>query len=317
MWSFEGLLEAIEQAPVITLFRHIHPDCDAVGSQFGIKNWIMENWPEKQVFALGNEYCTMGNCWPESDTCSSELIRKSGAIIVDTANEERIDDDRYDLAARVIKIDHHPNRSPYGDTMYVFERSAATCEIIAEFFRQCIKQEMSQKTAEYLYRGILTDTLCFRTNSTREHTLEIAGWLAQFSVRIPELNRELFDISMNDFRFEALLRRTAAITSNERMVYRVVSVEEMKEWNLTPSDVKNFVDSYGHIRNVEIFAIFCRMPNTKKEKYEGSLRSKSIRINDIAEAFGGGGHANACGVRGLTRDELEALIKALYKRIPV
>ena len=92
MWSFDGLLETIKSADIITLFRHIHPDCDAVGSQFGLKNWILENWPEKQVYALGNEYCPQGNSWPESDTCSKDIIRHSVAIILDTANEERIDD---------------------------------------------------------------------------------------------------------------------------------------------------------------------------------------------------------------------------------
>jgi len=315
MWNFEGLLEQIKSADIITIFRHVHPDCDAVGSQFGLKNWIKENWPEKQVYALGNEYCTQGNCWPESDSCSIDVIRKSLALIVDTANEERIDDERYESARRIIKIDHHPNRSPYGNQMYVFERSAATCEILAEFLKQCSEQDVSQKTAEYLFRGILTDTLGFKTSNTREHTLTIAGWLAQFSVRIPELNRELFEISYDDFRFDAMLRDTGIFTSDGRMVYRIVSESEAEDWSLTPQDVKNFIQAYGDISGVEIFAIFCQTPGTNPPCFEGSLRSKTVRINDIAEKYRGGGHPNACGVRGITDKELPELLKELHQRI--
>ncbi len=315
MWSFEGLLQEIESADTITIFRHVHPDCDAVGSQFGLKNWINENWPKKQVFALGNEYCTQGNCWPESDTCTLHEIRRSTAIIVDTANEERIDDDRFEYARKRIKIDHHPNRSPYGDMMFVYERSAAACEILAEFFKQCPDQEMSQKTAEYLFRGLLTDTLSFTTNSTREHTLTIAGWLAQYSVRIPQLNRELFEISLPDFRFKSMLQDTVVITHDGKMAYRIVSSSEMEDWGLTTSEVKNFIQVYGDVKDFEIFAIFCEMPGTNPVTYEGSLRSKTVIINDIAEKFHGGGHANACGVRGLSDEELIALLDALHDRI--
>ena len=315
MWSFDGLLEIIQSAEVITLFRHIHPDCDAVGSQFGLKNWIVENWPDKKVYALGNEYCDQGNCWPESDTCTKDIIRNSVAIILDTANEERIDDKRYEAAKTIIKIDHHPNRSPYGKQQYVFERSAATCEILAEFFKQCEGQEVSQKTAEYIYRGILTDTLCFKTTNTREHTLTIAGWLSQYSVRIPDLNRELFEITMDEFRFDAMLRDTVITTTDGRMAYRVVTADEMKDWNLTPSEVKNFIPAYGNIREIEIYAIICEMPGSDPVTYEGSLRSKTVKINDIAERFHGGGHANACGVRRLSGSEVKELLKALHERI--
>ena len=316
MWSFDGLLDEIRSADTITVFRHIHPDCDAVGSQFGLKNWILENWPEKQVYALGNEYCQQGNCWPESDSCSREIIRTSLAIVLDTANEERIDDERFESAKKIIKIDHHPNRSPYGKMQFVFERSAATCEILAEFFKQCEEQAVSQKTAEYLYRGILTDTLGFKTTNTREHTLSIAGWLSQYSVRVPDLNRELFEISMRQFRFDAMLRDTVITSPDGRMAYRIISADELQDWNLTVSEAKNFIDVYGNIREVEIYALLCEIPGSDPVSYEGSLRSKNVAINNIAEKFHGGGHANACGVRGLSSAEVFELLGQLHARIP-
>ncbi len=314
MFCFDGLLEEIEQADIITIFRHVHPDCDAVGSQFGLKNWLLENYPDKKVYALGKEYCTQGNCWPASDVPGREELKESLALVVDTADEERIDDDSFELARRLIKIDHHPNRSPYGQRMYVFETSASTCEILAEFFRQSGK-EMSQKTAEYLYRGMLTDTLCFRTTNTQSHTLEIAGWTAQFSVRIPELNRELFDQSLRDFRFANMIRSTVKIL-DQKLAYRIITVKEQKEWGMTASEARNFVDEYGHVREFEIFLLITEREHNGSFVYDASLRSKTVVINGIAEKFRGGGHRNASGVKGLTRTECDELISALFASIP-
>ena len=45
--NFKALLRAIEDADNITLFRHVHPDCDALSSQNGLYCWIKLNYPEK------------------------------------------------------------------------------------------------------------------------------------------------------------------------------------------------------------------------------------------------------------------------------
>ena len=52
-----------------------------------------------------------------------------------------------------------------------------------------------------------------------------------------------------------------------------------------------------------------------KTLYDGSLRSKKNRINDIAEKFGGGGHACAAGVKNLTQENMTNILNLLRKRI--
>ena len=43
------LFQRIEEFDTITLFRHVSPDADALGSQFGLKQWIVDHYPNKQV----------------------------------------------------------------------------------------------------------------------------------------------------------------------------------------------------------------------------------------------------------------------------
>ena len=100
--TFERLLQHIQNAQIITIFRHTNPDCDAVGAQFGLKNWIQDNWPEKKVYALGYDHPNQG-VWPESDSVEDEVIAQSLAIVVDTANRERVDDQRFEKARLIFK----------------------------------------------------------------------------------------------------------------------------------------------------------------------------------------------------------------------
>ena len=45
--------------------------------------------------------------------------------------------------------------------------------------------------------------------------------------------------------------------------------------------------------------------------YNGSLRSRTIAINKVANDFRGGGHKNACGVKKLTLEEIDSLVSVL------
>ena len=47
------LIQAITDADVIVIHRHIDPDPDAFGSQMGLKALLQHQFPQKQVYAVG------------------------------------------------------------------------------------------------------------------------------------------------------------------------------------------------------------------------------------------------------------------------
>ena len=307
---FEELTRAIESSQTISIYRHSHPDCDALGSQFAMKTWIMNRYPDKHVYALGFQTSSQAE-FPGSDQVSDNELRGSLAIILDTANTDRIDDERWQLAGQLVKIDHHPDLNPYGSIQIVRPDYAAACEILTEYFRSVDPDSVSLLTAEYLYMGLLTDTLCFRTNNTTQHTLEMASWLAGKGIDIPFINRCLFDQSYNEFKFDTFLREKAQIM-DQKLVYAVVSREEEILWNIKPSDVRNHIDTFGHVKEFQIWAIFTERLE-EPGVYDGSLRSKEAAVNEIAARFEGGGHRNAAGVKNLTDESMHELIDQLYQ----
>lgn len=311
-FTFEHLTETIENYEIITIYRHEHPDCDAMGSQYALKTWLKENYPDKKIYTLGNE-TTQQAPFPASDQVSDDEIKKSLAIVLDTANEERVDDQRFHEASYIIKIDHHPDREPFGDLSFVYDKAAATCEILTTYFRSCPDRKLSLQGASYLYEGLLTDTLCFRTSNTTSHTLDTASYLADFGMDIPALNRLLFDMSYEDFLFSAHLRSHVRWEKG-RPAYYIADCETMKHYDLTPPETRNFIDELGHVKDFEIWAVFTQHEDGSA-LYDGSLRSKSIRINDLAEKYHGGGHPNASGVKNLTEEDIHSLLDELSERI--
>ncbi len=53
------------------------------------------------------------------DEVDDHQYEQALVIVCDTANAERISDKRYSKGKLTIKIDHHPNKEPYGDLMWL------------------------------------------------------------------------------------------------------------------------------------------------------------------------------------------------------
>ena len=50
--EYKTFLEQVKKYDRIAVFRHIMPDFDALGTQFGLATWLKENFPEKEIKVL-------------------------------------------------------------------------------------------------------------------------------------------------------------------------------------------------------------------------------------------------------------------------
>ena len=83
----------------------------------------------------------------------------------------------------------------------------STCEIITEFIKEFEDEyTVSVETARRLYRGILTDTMSFKTNNTTSNSLRMAAFLVDQQINIPELNADIYNIDFRDYKFVTYLR---------------------------------------------------------------------------------------------------------------
>jgi phosphoesterase RecJ-like protein len=100
------------------------------------------------------------------------------------------------------------------------------------------------------------------------------------------------------------------LTLDGRVVYAYVTPEKMKEFDVTPVDLSNVIDTLREVSGTEV-AVFLYPVNGK---YKISLRSNYVvDVNAIAKEFGGGGHTRAAG--GDTSDAPEVAIEKILKLI--
>jgi bifunctional oligoribonuclease and PAP phosphatase NrnA len=308
------LIESILEAETICIFRHQSPDPDALGSQFGLLSWIQEKFPEKKVYAMGFHRGMKAQLYGSYELISEEQMKSATAIILDTANQERIDDQRYQLCRKRVKIDHHPNHDAYAEVEYVDVLAASTAEIVCILLRAYDQQIFSESVARYLYMGVVSDTLRFSTANTRKESFECAAYLMQSKIDLIQINDEIFGIEDTEFFFSNYIRHHATIEDNG-LVYIIISLDLLKRLNIHPGLAKEKIYEFNQVRSFKIWAMFIESDDELHPGYNVSIRSRQHTINDIAALYRGGGHRLAAAAKHLSLEQVEDLLQRLRERL--
>lgn len=301
------ILNAIKQHQTIIIHRHQRPDPDAIGSQMGLAEILKASFPSKKIYSVGKQY--PGFDWlGKTDTIDDDVYQDALVLVLDTANQPRIDDDRYSKGNQLIKIDHHPNDDQFGDPMWVSPAASSTSELVFDFYT-AMKPELActAEAARLLYAGIVGDTGRFMYPSTSTHTMKVAGELMQFDFSASDVNQKEDEISIPLARLSAYVYENLTILPSGA-AYIKLSDEVLEPFKLGDESTSSVVPLPGRIKEVKSWAIFVE---SKDHTFRIRLRSKGPAINELAKRHGGGGHALASGAVAHDDDEIKQVIKEL------
>jgi len=301
----EKILEDIEKYDKIIILRHQNPDPDAIGSQIGLKTILQEAYPNKQIYVAGIDLAVLD--WiGKMDQISAETYQDALVIAVDTANSPRLDNNGdYQKAAKIIKIDHHPDVDPFGDINWVDESFSSCAEMIYLMAEELPALKVSQQSAFSLYSGIVGDTNRFLYGETDYRTLRIAAELAKTGIDISKIALHEDEMSLQVARLEAYILDNFQVTDSG-FGYIIIRQPEFEKFNLADGELDNAVPLIGRINSINNWIV---VSEKVKNHFRVNLRSKNVAINGVAEKFGGGGHPLASGVYVGSMDEVRALIK--------
>ncbi len=299
----DKLITAIESYKNITLFGHENPDGDCIGSQFGLKSLILDNFSNKDVKVVGHNSSYI-NFLGEVDVVTDEFIEDSLAIVVDTSNSDRISDQRFKLAQKIIKIDHHIVVEQYGDLNYEDIEAPATSQLILRY-AYANNWKVSVKAAEALYTGLVTDTGRFRFNSTNSETHLLVSKIMENGFDHYEINIKLSKDTKESIRLKGEIYNN--FITDGRVAYYIVDTSKLNELGVSLETAKNQVNLLSSMDEHDIWFLVYE----KEGNYKVSLRSRNIAINEIATKYNGGGHKLACGCKLNSLADLPKLIKDL------
>ena len=309
---YKEIADAIREANSIVIVGHIRPDGDCYGAQMGLKDAILTNFPEKEVYVVGTGMPIFFDYIGKMDEVSDEVIKNSLGIIVDLNELYRCEDQRVpNTAKKLIQIDHHVKMFDFDFPTLIDEGACSTCEIIANLLEH-EKWELSSVGANALYLGLLTDSAHFEYVDNFPRVFKIAGHLCAHGAK-PEIINQI--LSATSERFVRL--KGYALThykKNGGVIYLHLKDKELKRLGIKNSYGTAIVNSLGNIKGLPIWMTLLEDEN---RTCIIEFRSNTYNVCNTAMKYGGGGHTMAAGVtiRNFNEDILAQLIKDLNEVI--
>lgn len=313
--SFSEIADALRAHDSFVLLSHVRPDGDAIGSQLALGHALEamgktvhyvneDGLPESLAFLPASE---------KIQTPPDEALDVQVCVALDCANQPRLGDKALHAASKAslwINIDHHISNPGYGDLNHIDDSSPATGQILYNLITS-ENLPLPDETRDAIYVAVSTDTGSFQYSNTTAATYEMAADLVRRGIDVGTINAKTYD--NHPYRRIELLR--ALLNTLERSPDGKVADWQLPasvktELQLKPEDSEDLIDHIRGIRGVIVAAFF-------EELFDGtirvSLRCKDSSVNccEVAQLFGGGGHARAAGIRIAGSTMAEARIEVL------
>ncbi|MGI6710177.1 MAG: DHH family phosphoesterase [Bacilli bacterium] len=303
---YQNLLKIIKKHRTIIIHRHSKPDGDALGAQIGLKQALIDNFPDKKIYAVGDaspRYDFIGRM----DNIIDGLYQRALVIVLDTAEPVLISDERYKMGAFLVKIDHHILKVNYGDLEIVDTSFESVCGLVANILFS-LKLKVSAQTAQALFTGIITDSGRFLYDSVTPRTFEIASKLLEKGVNPSLIYGELYQDDLKTVRLRAALGLKFVVTAS-RVAYLKNTQKDILEAGTDIQTIsRGMINLMSGIKEVDTWANFTE---SEDGKIIAEFRTSKYDVNKIAVKYGGGGHKKASGATLENWDMVDRVIEEL------
>ncbi|AWX69351.1 DHH family phosphoesterase [[Mycoplasma] anseris] len=312
-----NLLKQIEQKikdhKNIVIFHHIRPDGDCLGSQFGLKNLIKVNFPDKNVYTIGDSKGIFPFLDFSMDQLENKRLEDSLGIIVDANYKERIECREYldnNIFDEVIRIDHHPNDDDLNASLkWVEPEAPAAAQQVAEL-GYVLNWKFNVEAATYLYLGIYTDSVRLTTDTTNGKTMRLVAHLWDCGAKRALLHTEMNKKTLLDIQINAFIQQNMKIANG--VVSFFFSLADQHKLGISDPLMANRPFTLASIDNNKAWVFFTEeAPNQIRCEF----RSLGACVRNVALKWGGGGHHRASGAQVHDVNVLDQIVKDLEEEI--
>jgi len=332
--SPQALAQWLRGAQSVSLFTHTKPDGDAAGSTLGLARTLGAIGIDAVCWYAGSLPLWLDQLAGDTPRKHVDVDGLPGetdvGVICDTGSWSQLAPVKDWIQSRSDKlaiIDHHlQGNAEIADRRWISSESAAVCQPVALLCAQLLgltsTAELPVEIASPLYFGIGTDTGWFRHSSVNADVLEDAARLQRAGVD----HTELYTMSEQRDRPSRLKLMAVALSSakfiaNDRAVLMGLTHRDINVAGASASETGVIVDQAMSIESIRVGAVLTEVhdrahadgPLTKMSLRSKELGEDSIDVNQLAQRFGGGGHARAAGARhaGTLRETTDLLAKAI------
>jgi len=286
--------QAILSAKDIVIASHRNPDGDSIGSMLALGIGLRKLG--KRVYMIcQDDIPKRYRLLPGAKDIVRKLDKTCDlAITVDCSNKEILGNVYAILkkAQNILEIDHHEFRRPFGTIRLVDPKAAAVSEQVYTLLT-ALKVTISREMAENMLTSVIVETNSFRLPGVRPATFAISAELLRTGVDFYKLSYIVYwSKSKEAIALTGICFSRCRFLKNGKIVWSIVRKEDFRKVKGKDEDVDAVADEMRAITSVEAAVLFRENP---AGTLRVSMRSKSINIAEVAEAFGGGGHMDLAG----------------------
>lgn len=293
----KNILKLIEEATDILIITHINPDGDTLGSACALKEFIGNKadllLQIEDNFNFPKTYSFLPSI---SQALNFSTLKKDYELVIamDTASIDRIINparEKFNNAKNTIVIDHHKTNKGFGTINYIKGGISSTGEVLFDLFKT-LNIKITENMAIALYVAILTDTGCFKYESTTSHTFEIASELSNIGINTSKIADLCYtNKPKNLILFQSEVLANSKFCLNDKIAYTLITKEILEKYKAEDEYTEGICETLRSISNVDVAFVLKETPNGTKV----SVRSKETDATAIVANFNGGGHRRAAG----------------------
>jgi phosphoesterase RecJ-like protein len=287
----ESAHQLINKAERILVTSHIRPDGDAVGSVLALGLALIDKG-KQVVMALDDGVPSRFHFLEGHD----KVVNQVGGIfdlviVLDCGEFSRIGSIAENIDKAHINIDHHASNPNFGDINLIDPIATSVTGMLVGLI-PAFGLEITKPVAEALLTGLITDTLGFKTSNMTPETLRLAADLFERGANLPYL----YDQALTRKSFEAVSYWGAGLSQlkrDGRIIWATLSLADRKSVGYHGRDDADLISLLSSITDVNVALIFVQQ--SENEVKVSWRANNGFDVAQIAQVFGGGGHAAAAG----------------------
>ncbi len=315
--TYKDFGEKLFKEKNVALVMHMRPDGDTIGSSLALALALKSKGVETQVFCsdvMPPKFCYLQDINDVKTQLNGSEF--SAIVTVDCASNTRLGDcyNEYVSHKNTYNIDHHVSNERYAKFNLV-EDNSSNCENVYKLIKE-MGVTVTQRMANLLATGVITDTGCFAHKNVTANTLSTATELLKAGADFNEIIYYTFKA-----RTKESAKLYSTVTSKIKFYldnkFGVVSIfrKDIEECGARVEDTEGIIDFVMGIICVQVGASILELG---ENKYKISFRSKGPDVNAVAGTFGGGGHilASGCQINACYEEVVDKITFAVSRYIP-
>jgi len=300
--NWKAFTDQISHYQTFVLVSHIRPDCDALGSELGMKDVLEAAGKTVRIINAHRTPPPLKFIDPAEtievlgDNVEPDEVLCDCIMILDTSAWAQLGDMGDVIrAAKCDKIvlDHHVGEDELGATMYKDYQAEATGHLVVQA-ADALGVSLNRAMAVPLFAAIATDTGWFRFGSVTPETYRIIARLVEAGVVPSEVYGDLYERdTLGRLKLRGLILSRTESEIDGALMHTYVNKEDFEACGALPSDTEDAINLTLSIEGAKAAVIFV---GQLKGGYKLSFRSRcDMDCNEVAQKFGGGGHKAAAG----------------------